>query len=762
MSKPVNQPMPNISFKPTGSFKVHELKTFEDSDGNPIQTKQRMSLCRCGASKIKPFCDNTHREIGFTGELISDGEWDKRDTYVGKGITIHDNRGICAHSGKCTDNLPSVWRMKTEPWIDPDGATVEEIIKVVKMCPSGALSYSIDNEEHRDQDREPCIRVTDKGPYYVTGGVIMENQPRHEKVSIEHYTLCRCGGSKNKPFCDGSHWYNGFDDDGKVKINKKDDNVIIDDKIEGFVEVASDGDLKDGELKLVDVDGQQLMIFKNDGAIGAVSPSCTHQGGPLDEGDIVDGKVVCPWHGHHFDLKDGRSTMSSLPDIPIYEVKISSGKVFVSVDPKVPMADATESSSESPVKEESGEYLSKWSRTDDDFETKFGRIQRLAKGEKSDISPMRTQKTFPDWDTILFKGSQLFRLPVNEEEAVSLKTVIGKSAEHPLEIDLPFYVSHMSFGALSAEAKTALAKGASAVGTASCSGEGGMLPAERENAKKYIYEIGTGGFSNRDELLRQADAVEIKIGQAAKPGMGGHLPGEKVTAEIAKVRGIKQGVDSISPGRYTYINNRTDLKNEVSRIRKVIGGKPIGIKLAAGHIERDIEFAAYAEPDFITIDCRGGATGAALTFVKDNVCIPPIFAIRRARIKLDQLNPDRHITLCVTGGFRDSVEITKALALGADAVALATASLIAIGCQQYRICHTGNCPVGITTQDPKLRSRFDIDASTERFINFYNATAGEIKTLAQINGRRNVHDFDLSDVMTLSNEISMNTDIEHV
>jgi len=525
-----------------------------------------------------------------------------------------------------------------------------------------------------------------------------------------------------------------------------------------FFEVGLESDLAEGQLKLVTAGDQEMMIFQIDGVIGAALNSCTHQGGPLEDGDIVNGNVVCPWHGHQFDLKNGKSRMSNIDDIPIYEVKIDSGKILVSIEPAV-----QEEEPEPMVEQaDSGEYLAKWARTDDEFETKFGRIQRLAKGEKSDITPMRTQKTFPDWDTILFKGSQLFRMPVNEDEAVSLKTVIGKSAKHPLDIDLPFYVSHMSFGALSAEAKTALAIGASAVGTAACSGEGGMLPAEKENATKYIYEIGTGGFSRRDELIRQADAVEIKIGQAAKPGMGGHLPKEKITEEIAEVRGIDLGVDSISPGRYTFINNRTDLKNEVSRLREVIGGKPIGIKLAAGHIEEDIEFAAYAEPDFITIDCRGGATGAALTYIKDNVCIPPIFAIRRARKKLDQLKSKREITLCVTGGFRDSVEIAKALALGADAVALATASLISIGCQQYRICHTGNCPVGITTQDPELRARFEIEESVKRFVNFYRATAEELKTLARINGRRDVHEFDLSDVMTISNEVSLNTDIMHV
>jgi glutamate synthase domain-containing protein 2 len=185
----------------------------------------------------------------------------------------------------------------------------------------------------------------------------------------------------------------------------------------------------------------------------------------------------------------------------------------------------------------------------------------------------------------------------------------------------------------------------------------------------------------------------------------------------------------------------------------------VGVKITAGHIEGDLAVVMAAAPDFVTIDCRGGATGSAPTFVKDNVCLPPIFAIHRARRALDAAGSG--MTLCVTGGFRDSTDIAKAIAMGADAVALATASLIAIGCQQYRICHTGKCPVGITTQDGELRSRFSIEASTERYVNFFTATKRELEVLARINGRRDVHDLDVSDLVTLDREISEHTSIEH-
>ena len=405
------------------------------------------------------------------------------------------------------------------------------------------------------------------------------------------------------------------------------------------------------------------------------------------------------------------------------------------------------------------EYLGEWSRDGYEDEEKFSIIQKIARTGASEISPMGTRKYFPGFDTILFKGTQFGRFPLDENEPVSTKTVIGGRSEHPLELEVPFYVSHMSFGALSREAKIALAKGASLAGTVACSGEGGMLQEERDNASLYIYEIGTAPFTRDDSVMRQADAVEIKFGQAAKPGMGGHLPASKVTAEIAKIRKISPGDDFISPNIQPGIRTSDDLKNLVSEIRDVIGGKPVGIKFTAGHIEEDLQFILEAAPDFFTVDCRGGATGAAPNFIRDHVCLPAIYTIRKVRKLMDELGCKA--TFCVTGGFRDSTDIAKALALGADAVALASASLMAIGCQQYRICNTGNCPVGIATQDPELRKRFSIPASVERFVNFARVTRIELEALARINGYSDIHSLNLDDVFTISNEISANTDIRN-
>lgn len=195
-----------------GPYLVKNLETLTNSKGATLATKESIALCRCGCSTTKPFCSGMHKTVGFDSANLSDGSLNHRDDYAGQGITIHDNRGLCAHSGFCTDNLRDVWRLKQEPWIDPRGAAAEEIAAVVRLCPSGALSYSIGGAEHRDQERPPAILVSKNGPYYVTGGIELVDAPWGDGASREHYTLCRCGQSKNKPFCDGSHWHAKFSD----------------------------------------------------------------------------------------------------------------------------------------------------------------------------------------------------------------------------------------------------------------------------------------------------------------------------------------------------------------------------------------------------------------------------------------------------------------------------------------------------------------------------------------------------------------------
>ena len=407
---------------------------------------------------------------------------------------------------------------------------------------------------------------------------------------------------------------------------------------------------------------------------------------------------------------------------------------------------------------EAAAYDPEYARTQTDARY-MDEIHEMAVKGQSIIAAMGTQMPMPSWDDILFLGAQLNPMPLDEHAPVKTETIIGKLAAKPMVLDHPVYISHMSFGALSRETKTALSRGSAMARTAMCSGEGGILPEEKAAAYKYIFEYVPNQYSVTDENLREADAIEIKIGQGTKPGMGGHLPGGKVTPEIAAIRNKPLGQDIISPSRFPGIDTKEDLKGLVDRLRLVSGGRPIGIKIAAGRIEKDLEFCVYAGPDFITIDGRGGATGASPKIIRDSTSVPTIYALYRARKYLDQTGCGAQ--LVITGGLRVSSDFAKALAMGADAVAIASAALMAAACQQYRICGTGMCPVGVATQDEKLRSRFKEDAAAQRVANFLRVSLEEIKTFARITGHDNIHDMDADDLCTVSREISEFTNIRH-
>jgi glutamate synthase domain-containing protein 2 len=387
-------------------------------------------------------------------------------------------------------------------------------------------------------------------------------------------------------------------------------------------------------------------------------------------------------------------------------------------------------------------------------------IHRMAVTGESVIEAMATRLPVPGWDEILLLGAQLNPPPLDEDADVDTETVLGRNARKPLVIQNPVYISHMSFGALSKEAKTALSEGSAMAQTAMCSGEGGILPGERAAAYKYIFEYVPNLYSVTPENLRDADAIEIKIGQGTKPGMGGHLPGGKVTADIAAVRGKPEGRDVISPSKFHGIDSREDLKRLVDRLRDESGGRPIGIKVAAGRIERDLEHCLFAAPDFITVDGRGGATGASPKLVRDATSLPTIYALRRARKYLDAHGSD--ISLVITGGLRVSSDFAKALAMGADAVAIATAALMALACQQYRICGSGNCPVGVATQDEALRAKLQPREAALRVANFLNVTLDELKTFARITGHSRLRDLSPDDLATTSGEIAAYAGIAHV
>lgn len=400
-------------------------------------------------------------------------------------------------------------------------------------------------------------------------------------------------------------------------------------------------------------------------------------------------------------------------------------------------------------------------KAEDVHESYMADIHAMATSGKSIIEPMQSRKPVISWDDILIQGAQLARIPLNKDDTVQTTTIIGPQAAKPLVIETPIYISHMSFGALSKEAKTALARGSKAMRTAIGSGEGGILEECRENAYKYIFEYVPNRYSVTEENLRNADAIEIKFGQSAKPGMGGHLPGTKVTSEIASIRGFAEGTDIISPAHYEDILTKEQLKEKVRWLREISNGRPIGIKFAAGHIEADLQVALYAGPDFITLDGRSGGTGASPKYVKGSVGIPTPFAIYRARKYLNE-HKAFHITLVATGGLRVSSDFAKALALGADAVAISTSAMMAIGCQQYRICNTGKCPMGITTQDPELRALLDVDKAANMLSNFLKVSTAELQDFARLTGNDQVQGLSIQDLCTTNSEISNHTQIRHV
>jgi glutamate synthase domain-containing protein 2/rubredoxin len=406
------------------------------------------------------------------------------------------------------------------------------------------------------------------------------------------------------------------------------------------------------------------------------------------------------------------------------------------------------------------EYLSEWRRSKDDVEIHMTSIHQMAETGDSLVEPMRSKEPVISWNDILLCGAQLARLPLNDYVPVNTRVTIGPRAAKPLVLETPVYVTHMSFGALSREAKLALAKGTAKVKTATCSGEGGILPESLQAAYRFIFEYVPNKYSVTDEYLQAVDAIEIKIGQSAKPGMGGHLPESKVTDEIATIRGFPPGRAITSPAGFREIQTPEDVRKMVDMLRKRSGGKPIGIKLAAGHIEEDLSIALAAGVDFITIDGRAGATGSAKKVVKDTASVPTVFALSRARRYLDK-HDDGKTSLLITGGLRVSSDFFKALAMGADAIAIGTAAMMALGCQQYRLCDRGKCPVGIATQDPALRTRLNVDLSAERVANFLKATTHELEAFCRMTGHRSITDILTSDLCTTNSEISDYTDVPH-
>ena len=393
-------------------------------------------------------------------------------------------------------------------------------------------------------------------------------------------------------------------------------------------------------------------------------------------------------------------------------------------------------------------------------EPTVARIHALAKdglsklGHHGEMGAMGVpRKDLPHWDDIQILPAQMARKPLLDDQPVATSVTIGPRAAKPLQLDIPLFVSDMSFGALSEEAKIALSRGAQMAGTGICSGEGGMLAEEQAENSRYFYELASARFGWRPELVENVQAFHFKGGQGAKTGTGGHLPGDKVQGKIAQVRGLEPGQSAISPATFPDLHTPADFRKVADEVRDRSGGIPIGFKLSANHIEDDIDFALEASADYIILDGRGGGTGAAPLIFRDHISVPTIPALARARAHLDA-KTGREVTLVITGGLRVAEDFAKAMALGADAVAVSNSAMQAVGCIAARMCNSNNCPVGVATQKPELRALLDVQIGAQKLARYFGASVELMQVLARACGHSSLSDFTHRDITTWKKEMA--------
>ena len=393
-------------------------------------------------------------------------------------------------------------------------------------------------------------------------------------------------------------------------------------------------------------------------------------------------------------------------------------------------------------------------------EPTVARIHELARdglsklGHHGEMGSMGVpRKDLPHWDDIQILPAQMARKPLLDNVPVRTSVTIGPRAEKLLKLDIPLFVSDMSYGALSEEAKIALARGAQLAGTGICSGEGGMLPEEQAENARYFYELASAKFGWKPELVERVQAFHFKGGQGAKTGTGGHLPGEKVQDKIAEVRGLEPGQSAISPATFIDLHTPADFKKVADEVRERSGGIPIGFKLSANHIEDDIDFALAASADYIILDGRGGGTGAAPLIFRDHISVPTIPALARARRHLDAKS-GRDVTLVITGGLRMAKDFASALALGADAIALSNSAMQAVGWIAARMCNSNNFPVGVATQKPEFHKRLDVQIRLEKLVRYFGSSVELMQVLARACSHSNLPDFRHSDITTWKREMA--------
>ncbi|TDZ44427.1 glutamate synthase-related protein [Mycobacteroides franklinii] len=514
-------------------------------------------------------------------------------------------------------------------------------------------------------------------------------------------------------------------------------------------QVAELSALPDGAPHTTRVGGVDIVLIRRGSDVSALYGRCSHRGALMADGYLEGDILVCGVHGWRYEVDTGVSPVNPAVALTKFPTWISNDAVYVDKSAVSAFAKAY------PVSYEDDGYQGSWIKPSDTAEEPYvTQIHELAAhgldrvGHHGTMAAMGVPRDkLPSWDSIQLVTAQLARLPLLDDEPVDTRTVIGPGARRPLTLDIPLFISDMSFGALSQEAKTALAAGAELAGTGICSGEGGMLPEEQQHNSRYFYELASARFGWSFDHVKKVQALHFKGGQGAKTGTGGHLPGNKVVGKIAEVRGLAPGTPAISPARFPDWTSLDQFRECADEVRDLSGGIPIGYKMSAQHIERDIDAALTIGVDYIILDGRGGGTGAAPILFRDNISVPTIPATARARRHLDRSGAD-HITLAITGGIRTAADMVKALALGADAIGLSNAALQAIGCVGMRACNTNTCPVGIATQDPHLRNRLPIELAAARLQRFLESTVELMTILARACGHRRLSDLQLDDLVT--------------
>ena len=501
-------------------------------------------------------------------------------------------------------------------------------------------------------------------------------------------------------------------------------------------------------------DGIDLVLVRRGEQVHVFEGRCPHRGALLADGRVEGPNLICGVHGWDYRLDTGVSAYNPAERISKFSCQVEAGKVLVA---ETELAEYRQRRPERPV-------VSTYDRLFDDphqdtaEEPYVSEIHRLAKsglsGAHGQVAAMGVPRPeLPSWDDLQMLTAQLHRFPMLDEEAVDTSVTIGPAAARPLRLQIPVFVSDMSFGALSQEAKTALGRGAEGAGTAICSGEGGMLPEEQAECSRYFYELASGRFGWDFAVLDKVQALHLKLGQGAKTGTGGHLPGPKVVGRIAEVRGLAPGTPAVSPARFTDWSTLLDARALVDEIRERSGGIPVGVKMSAQHIEADLDAALDIGVDYVILDGRGGGTGAAPTIFRDTISVPTMAALARARRHLD-LAGARAVTLVATGGFRRAQDMVKAMALGADAIAVSNVALQAIGCVGMRACHTDNCPMGIATQKPHLRARLPVQRAAEQLTRYLGAITELMVVLARACGHDSLSHFTPRDLTSWKRDVA--------